>query len=478
MLKDSKTKLYVNGKWQEGNSYYDLKSPYSGEIIARVPLATPEEVEEALASADRGKEVIKKMTSLERAKILEKASHIFEQRLEECAEILTQENAKPIKAAKGEILRTIETYRFAAEEAKRIHGETIPMDAAVSGRGWFAYTRREPLGVIAAITPFNFPFNLVAHKLGPAIAAGNSVVLKPANQTPLSALLTAEIFEEAGLPPGVLNVVTGRGSVIGDVLVRDTRVKMVTFTGSLEVGLSINAKAGLKKVTLELGSNSGLIVDSTYDLDSVVSRCIEGSFAYAGQVCISIQRIYVQQDLYEEFVSKFVERTKKLVMGDPREENTDVSAMIHMDEATRIEKWVEEAMNSNAEILSGGKREGALFEPTIITKGSSELSVNSKEAFAPIVTINPYNEWDEAIEMVNDSSYGLQAGVFTNSMDKAFDATDRIEVGGVMVNDIPSFRVDQMPYGGVKNSGMGKEGIKYSVEEMTNLKMVGFKVNQ
>ncbi|SEH83779.1 Acyl-CoA reductase [Halobacillus karajensis] len=474
MLKEAQAKLYINGKWQEGSDYYDLKSPYNGNFITEVSLATPEEVEKALMSAEKGKEKIKKLTSLERSKILERASAIFEQRLEECAQILTLENAKPIKSARGEIRRTIETYKFAAEEAKRIHGETIPMDAAASGVGRFAYTRKEPLGIIAAITPFNFPFNLVAHKLGPAIASGNSVVLKPAYQTPLSALLTAEIFEEAGLPPGVLNVVTGRGSMIGDILVRDSRVNMVTFTGSLEVGLGIKAKAGLKKVTLELGSNSGLIVDSTDDLDELVAKSVVGSFAFAGQVCISIQRIYVQQRLYDEFVSKFVERTQELVKGDPRDENTDISAMIHLNEAERIEQWLEEAKNSNAKILCGGKREGSLFEPTIITDSLSNLSINSDEAFAPIVTIQPYQEWEEAVAMINDSSYGLHAGVFTNSMEKAFDAAERIEVGGVMINDIPSFRVDHMPYGGVKNSGIGKEGIKYSVEEMMNLKMIGF----
>lgn len=474
MLKERQAKLYINGKWQEGSDYYDLKSPYNCDFITEVSLATPQEVEEALVSAEKGKEKIKKLTSLERSKILERASAIFEQRLEECAQILTLENAKPIKSARGEIRRTIETYKFAAEEAKRIHGETIPMDAAASGAGRFAYTRKEPLGIIAAITPFNFPFNLVAHKLGPAIASGNSVVLKPAYQTPLSALLTAEIFEEAGLPPGVLNVVTGRGSMIGDILVQDSRVNMVTFTGSLEVGLGIKAKAGLKKVTLELGSNSGLIVDSTDDLDEVVAKSVVGSFAFAGQVCISIQRIYVQQRLYDEFVSKFVERTQELVKGDPRDENTDISAMIHFNEAERIEQWLEEAQNSNAKILCGGKREGSLFEPTIITDASSNLSINSDEAFAPIVTIQPYQEWEEAVAMINDSSYGLHAGVFTTSMEKAFDASERMEVGGVMINDIPSFRVDHMPYGGVKNSGIGKEGIKYSVEEMMNLKMVGF----
>jgi acyl-CoA reductase-like NAD-dependent aldehyde dehydrogenase len=477
LLKNSvKKKLYIGGGWEEGSVYYELKSPYSGEVIASVPLANELDVEKALDSAEKGAHVIKNMTSLERSEILENVSRLFTERSEEAAVILAEECAKPIKAARVEIARTIETYKFAAEEAKRIHGETIPMDAAKSGKGRFAFTIREPLGIIAAITPFNFPFNLVAHKLGPAIAAGNSVVLKPANQTPLSALFTAEIFEKAGLPAGVLNVVTGKGSVIGDPLVNDPRVKMVTFTGSLEVGLGLKEKAGLKKVTLELGSNSAVIVDGTDELDSVVARCVEGAYAFAGQVCISVQRIYVKEELYDQFINKFIEKTKQLVIGDPMSENTDLSAMIHQNEAKRVENWLLEAEQSGAVITYGGKRNKAVLEPTIITNGSSKLSISCKEAFAPIVTITSYAKLDEAIELVNDSDYGLQAGIFTPSVQKAFDAVHRIEVGGVMINDIPTYRVDQMPYGGVKNSGTGREGIKYSVEEMTELKLVTFKL--
>jgi acyl-CoA reductase-like NAD-dependent aldehyde dehydrogenase len=471
-----KKNLFIGGEWQEGSDYYDLVSPYNGEKIAEIPLASKEEVLAALSFAEKGAKIIRKMSSLERAEILEKASQLFEKRLEECALTLAKENAKPIKLARAEIKRTIETYKFAAEEAKRIHGETIPMDAALNGKGRFGFTIREPLGVIAAITPFNFPFNLVAHKLGPAIAAGNSVVLKPANQTPLSALITAEIFEEAGLPAGVLNVVTGRGSVIGDILVKDPRVKMVTFTGSLEVGLGIKEKAGLKKVTLELGSNSAVIVDSTDDLESVVARCVEGSFSFAGQVCISVQRIYVQQSLYNEFIQKFVANAEKLVLGDPCSESTDMSSMIHLSEAERIEKWLKEAEHTGVEIVSGGTRQGSLLVPTVIVGDSTKLALSCEEAFAPIVCVTPYETWDQAIDLANDSMYGLQAGVYTTSIQKSFDALNRLEVGGVIINDIPSFRVDQMPYGGVKNSGTGREGIRYSVEEMTELKFASFKL--
>ncbi|WP_242490729.1 aldehyde dehydrogenase family protein [Priestia endophytica] len=470
----NKKKLFIGGEWQEAKQYYDLLSPFSRKVIAQVPLAEKETVLKAIEHAEHGAKEMKKLTALERSNILERAAEIFEERLEECALTLAKENAKPLKAARGEIIRTIETYKFAAEEAKRIHGETIPMDAAKNGKGRFAYTKREPLGVIAAITPFNFPFNLVAHKLGPAFAAGNAVVLKPASQTPLSAFITAEIFEEAGLPKGALNVVTGKGSVVGDVLTTDPRIKMVTFTGSVEVGLGIKEKAGLKKVTLELGSNSAVIVDSVNDIDAVVSRCVEGSFAYAGQVCISIQRIYVHEDLYDEFIQKFVENTKQLKVGDPESESTDLSALIHIKEAERVEEWIEAARREGTEIAHGGTRTGAVLLPTIIKNAKSTQALSCQEAFAPIVSVNAYKTWNEAIDLVNDSLYGLQAGVYTTSMQKAFEAVERLEVGGVIVNDIPSFRVDQMPYGGVKNSGTGREGVKYSVEEMTELKLAVF----
>ncbi len=469
-----KKKLFIGGDWQEANVYYDLKSPYSGQVIAQVPLAEKEVVLKAIEYAEHAAKEMKKLTALERSEILERVAELFEKRLEECALTLAKENAKPLKAARGEIVRTIETYQFAAEEAKRIHGETIPMDAAKNGKGRFAFTKREPLGIIAAITPFNFPFNLVAHKVGPAIAAGNSVILKPASQTPLSAIITAEIFEEAGLPKGALNVVTGKGSVIGDILITDPRIKMVTFTGSVEVGLGIKEKSGLKKVTLELGSNSAVIVDSVKDLDAVVSRCVEGSFAFAGQVCISVQRIYVQEDLFDEFIEKFVEKTKKLKIGDPETESTDLSAMINLKEAVRVEKWIEEARKAGTKIVCGGTRDGAVLLPTIIKNAESTQAISCQEAFAPIVSINSYKTWNEAIDLVNDSVYGLQAGVYTTCVQKAFEAVDLLEVGGVIVNDIPSFRVDQMPYGGVKNSGTGREGVKYSVEEMTELKLAVF----
>lgn len=471
-----KQKLFINGKWEDGTDYEELRSPYNQEIIGMIPLATKEQVDNAVASAQQATKTMRDLTSFERAEILEKVSDLFTERLEECALILAAENAKPLKAARAEIIRTAETYKFAAEEAKRLHGETVPLDAAKTGKGRFGYTKREPLGVIAAITPFNFPFNLVAHKLGPAFAAGNTVVLKPASQTPLSAIMTAKLFEEAGLPNGALNVVTGKGSVIGDLLVQDHRVKMITFTGSVPVGTRIKEKAGLKRVTLELGSNAAVIIDSADDLDAVAARCVEGAFNFAGQVCISVQRIYVNERLYDEFIEKMRHHTSKLVLGDPKLENTDVSSLIHPNENVRIENWVKEAKATEAKVIIGGNREGSVFQPTVLVNTNENLSISCNEVFGPVVSVNSYKVWEDAIRLVNDSEYGLQAGVYTTNIQKAFEAADRLEVGGVIINDIPTFRVDNMPYGGVKNSGVGKEGIKYSTEEMTELKFVSFKL--
>jgi acyl-CoA reductase-like NAD-dependent aldehyde dehydrogenase len=396
---------------------------------------------------------------------------------EECARIIAMEAAKPLKAARGEVDRTIMTYTFAAQEARRLYGETVPMDAAPGGEGRIAYTVKEPLGVIAAITPFNFPMNLVAHKVGPAIAAGNSVVLKPASQTPLSAYKVAEFFHKAGLPNGALNVITGRGKAIGDGLLEDERVKMITFTGSPEVGKYIREKAGLKRVTLELGSNSAVIIDKNTKIEKYISRIVSGAFAFQGQVCISVQRIYVHEARFEEFVSQFISEAKKLIIGDPLHENTDLSAMISKNDVERIKGWIDSAVNNGAEVVLGGIEEGFILHPTVLLNVPPEEKISCEEAFAPVVHINRVKDIHEAIELVNASKYGLQAGIFTNDVQTAFMATRQLHVGGVMVNDFPTFRVDHMPYGGVKLSGMGREGIKYAVEEMTELKLVSFKLD-
>jgi len=467
--------LFVNGEWREAQEYRTLYSPYSGEAIAEIAYAGEAEVELALQAAEQARPMMAKLPAHERAAILEKLVRLLERHFDECARLIATEAAKPLTTAKGEVARTIQTYRFSAEEAKRIHGETIPMDAAPGGEGRIAYTIRQPLGVIAAITPFNFPMNLVAHKVGPAIASGNTIVLKPAAQTPLSSLFLAELLQEAGLPAGALNVVTGSGSVIGDVLTRDERVKMITFTGSPEVGIGIRNKAGLKRVTLELGSNAALIVDKGVALDAVIPRAVTGAFSFAGQVCISIQRIYVHEELYEAFVEAFVAQTQTLRLGDPLDPQTDVSALISPKDVERSLAWIAEAKQLGATVATGGEREGNILQPTVLLGVDPRAKVSCREVFAPIVLINKVSTIEEAIAHVNDSRYGLQAGIFTNRIDTAMKAAEELHVGGVMINEIPTFRVDHMPYGGVKESGMGREGVKYAIEEMTELKLVCIK---
>lgn len=465
-------KYYVNGEWKSAEKRAELYSPYKKEVIAYIPQATRVEVEQAIDFAYESRKEMENLTAYERASILEHIAQLFSENREKAAEIISLEAAKPMKFSLGEIDRTIETYKFAAEEAKRLTGEMIPMDAAKNGANRFGYTIEEPLGVIGAITPFNFPQNLVAHKVGPAIAAGNTIVLKPASQTPLSALFLAELIDQTALPKGAFNVVTGSGRTVGDALVESDRVKMITFTGSPAVGIGIREKAGLKKVALELGSNAGLIIDKGVDLTQIVPKCVTGAFSNQGQVCISLQRTYVMDELFDEFIAQFVSAATKLTIGDPLDEKTDVSAMIHHAEQERAISWVNEAVDRGAEILTGGKMENGVFMPTILTNVASDLKVSCQEVFAPIVIVNRISSIEEGIEAINDSSYGLQAGIFTNDIQTAFKASKRLEVGGVMINDVPTYRVDQMPYGGVKESGTGKEGLKYAIQEMTETKLV------
>lgn len=469
-----KKQLFINGEWIETESYKDLLSPYSNEKIGEIASATEEDVDKAIAAAYQTNEIMAEMPAHQRASILEKVANLIEARAEEAAKIISAEAAKPYKTALGEVNRTVATYKFSAEEAKRIHGETIPLDAAVGGENRIAYTVREPIGVIGAITPFNFPMNLVAHKVGPAIASGNTVVLKPAEQTPLSSLFLADIFKEAGLPDGALNIVTGKGSVVGEKIVKDDRVKKISFTGSPAVGIGIRNKAGLKRVTLELGSNAAVIIDQGVDLDKIIDRCVMGAFSFQGQVCISLQRVYIHESLYEQFVEKMVAATKQLKIGDPLDPNTDVSALISPSDVDRALAWIEEAKQGGAKILTGGDAEGNVLQPTILTDVDAKLKVSCQEVFAPIVLINKVSSVKEAINYVNDSRYGLQAGIYTDNIHTALMATKKLHVGGVMVNDIPTFRVDHMPYGGVKESGVGREGVKYAIEEMTEQKLVVF----
>ncbi|GAB6612619.1 aldehyde dehydrogenase family protein [Bacillus cereus] len=472
-----KKHLYINGSWKSVNTYKPLYAPYSEETLAEIAQGTEEDVKEAVTAAKNAMTKMNTLSAYDRATILEKVAQKMDERREEFAEIIAKEAAKPIRAARGEVDRTVQTYKFAAEEAKRIYGETLPLDAAPGADGRIAYTIRKPIGVIGAITPFNFPLNLVAHKVGPAIAAGNTVVLKPADQTPLSSYALVELFEEAGLPNGALNIISGPGPTVGEAIVKNDYVASITFTGSPKVGIGIKQKAGLKRVTLELGSNAAVIIDEDVELtDEIIERVKWGAFVNNGQVCISVQRVFVHETKIHEFLSKLKKAMESVVVGDPSLEETDVSALISKKDVERIDMWVQEAIKEGATVLCGGKKQDArIFEPTVLTNVPDHVSVQCQEVFGPLMTVNTFKEFDEAIEQVNNSRYGLQAGVFTNNLFKAMRAIDELEVGGVMINDIPTFRVDHMPYGGVKESGTGREGIKYAIEEMTEMKLVCIK---
>jgi acyl-CoA reductase-like NAD-dependent aldehyde dehydrogenase len=467
--------LYINGEQKKADRTYTLYSPYNHEALAEIAMADEEDVKEAIAGAHYAYEKMKEMPAHERSAILSRVAQLLSEQKEEAARIIALEAGKPIRTARGEVDRTVATYQFAAEEAKRIYGETIPMDAAPGGENRLGFTWREPLGVVTAISPFNFPFNLVAHKLGPAFAAGNTVVLKPAEQTPLSAYFIADLFQQAGLPDGALQVITGSGKELSEALITDPLVKKVTFTGSAAVGKMIKKQAGLRKVTLELGSNSGLIVEPDVPLEKIIPRCVEGAFSFAGQVCISLQRIYVHSAIYDEFCERFIERAKTLKKGDPLDETTDVSAMISERETERILSWVEEAVTQGASIGLGGSVKEGMFEPTVLLNVTEQMAVSCQETFAPVVSIVKYDDLDDAIDLVNRSVYGLNVAIYTQNIMNAMHAARKFESGGVIINDIPTFRLDHMPYGGVKDSGYGREGIKYAVQEMTELKFVTIK---
>jgi acyl-CoA reductase-like NAD-dependent aldehyde dehydrogenase len=445
---------------------------YTGETIAEVPKATSGMTDRAIKAAREAFPAWSRTPAYKRSRVLEKAALIIEQRREEIAETICREAGKAWRHSLAEVSRSVETFRFSAEEAKRIHGETVPMDASPAGEGRIGFWLRCPLGVVSAITPFNFPLNLVAHKVGPALAVGNTVVLKPASTTPLTAIRLAAILDEAGLPPGVLHVLVGPGDTVGEWLTTDPRIDKITFTGSAPVGEAIVRRAGLKKVTMELGNNSGTIIEPDADLSVAVPRCVVSSFANAGQVCISLQRLYVHKAIAKEFIGRFVEEAGKLKVGNPMDKDCDVGPMIDLKEAERAEAWVREAVDEGAKVLLGGRREGRVMFPTVLTGVRSEMKVMCREAFAPLVSIYEYESFDDAVAMVEDSPYGLQAGIFTNDLRKAMHAVDRINVGGVMINDTSMFRVDHMPYGGNKMSGMGREGVRYACEEMTSIKMV------
>ena len=447
---------------------------YTGETIAELPSAGPDEVRAAVSRAAAAFPDWAETPAHRRSAILAGVASRLQERRDEIATLICREAGKAWKYSIGEVQRGIETFGFAAEEAKRIHGETIPMDASPAGEGRIGFYLRTPLGVVSAITPFNFPLNLVAHKVAPALAAGNTLVLKPAEETPLTAAALGGILAEAGVPDGVFNLVHGDGPTTGEALVTDPRPAKISFTGSPPVGARILKMAGLKRVTLELGNNSGTIVEPDADLDRAVPRCVMSAFANAGQVCISLQRLYVHEQIAPTFLERFLAATSALKVGNPLDRDCDVGPMISDEAADRAEAWIRDAVGEGATLLAGGRREGRLIWPAVLTGTRPEMKVMCQEAFAPLVSVVTYRRYEDALAMLADSPYGLQAGVYTRDLHKAFAAVKRLDVGGVMVNDTSIFRVDHMPYGGNRMSGIGREGVRFAVEEMTNLRMVCF----
>ena len=463
-------KLLIAGGWVETGEWEEVRSPYSGEVVGRVPKAGADETRRAIDAAEGAMQ--EPLPAHKRAEILVRVAATLGRRHDEVARLISDEAGKPMKAAKIEASRAMSTYTFSAVEARKLAGEMVPMDASQAGEGKLAFTLRRPIGVVGAISPFNFPLNLVAHKIAPALAAGCAVVLKPAGQTPLSALLLAELETEAGLPPGWLNVLVGPASEIGDVLIADERVKAITFTGSSAVGWGLRERAPRKRVNLELGNATPLIVEADADVEAAAAATAQHGFSFAGQSCISIQRAYVQRSVYDDYLERLLPKVEQLVLGDPADEETDVGPVIDEAARDRILEWIDEARSGGAEILTGGELEGDLIRPTVIANASPDLMVSCEEVFGPVVTVNPYDSFDEAIELANGTRYGLQGGIFTGSVQTAFRAAQELEFGGVTVNEAPTFRADQMPYGGVKDSGNTREGPAYAVRELTEQRVV------
>jgi len=463
--------FFVDGRWQQEGDIVEIRSPYDGTLVARVAQGRKEHAEAAIAAAVKAFGTTRRLPAFERQRILRQIVAFMIERKEEFARTLAQEAGKPIKAARTEIERSIFTFTVAAEESTRIHGEYLPLDWQEFTAGRWGIVRRFPIGPIAGITPFNFPLNLVAHKVAPAIAAGCPIVLKPAPQTPLCSLLLAECVQQAGWPDGGLSVLPLSNEDAG-LLVTDERIKLISFTGSVPVGWDIKRRAGKKKVVLELGGNAAVLVHSDADVAYAAERCVVGGFAYAGQTCISVQRILVEQSVYGKFTDLLIEAVKQLKTGDPMDESTDVGPLIRESDAIRTTAWIDEAVRAGARLLCGGRRTHNIVEPTILTGTKPDMKVNCQEIFGPVVTVEPYQNFDQALRQVNSSIYGMQAGVFTRDAKLLFQAYEELEVGGVIAGDVPSFRIDHMPYGGVKDSGLGREGLRYAIEEMTEPKLL------
>jgi len=464
-------KIYFAGKFHSTNNILEVENPYTNEVFAQTYVAGKQELEIAIKAALGVEKEMKFLSSHKKYEILKFIAAEIEKKQDYFAEIIANEAAKPHIYALGEVKRAVQTFTIAAEEAKRLPKEYVSLDWTAPGVGKEGLIKHFPIGLIAGIAPFNFPLNLAVHKLAPAIAAGNPIILKPSRNTPLSTLALAEIFDKSELPKGAVSVIPmDRES--GNQLVTDERFKLISFTGSPQVGWKMKREAGKKRVLLELGGNAGVIISDTADIDYAVNRAIIGGFAYSGQVCIHAQRIYVHKNIFEEFSTKFVEKAKKLRVGSPLDANTEISAMIDEPNAIRVQQWVDEAIKDGAKVLCGAKRKGTFYEPTVLTETHNEMKVCALEVFGPVVTLEPIENFEQGLKFINDSQYGLQAGVFTNKYDEINLAFNHIEAGGVIINDVPTFRVDHMPYGGVKNSGFGREGVKYSIAEMMEPKLL------
>jgi len=469
-------KLLIDGQWVDGGPLLEVRNKYTGQALGAVATARREDVDAALAAAQRAAPLMADLPAHKRSEYLLRAAALIRERRDDFARTIAAEAGKALKYARAEVDRGISTFTIASEEAKRLQGETVPLDAVPAGEGYFGFWVRRPVGVIAAISPFNFPLNLVAHKVAPALAAGNTLVLKPASTTPLTAVKLCEVLVEAGLPAGAINLVVGSGSTVGEWLITDPRVAKITFTGSPPVGQHITQVAGIKKITLELGNTSPVIIAPDADLDFVAKRCAIGAYYNSGQVCISVQRIYSQREVYEPFAEKFVQASEAMIVGDPLDERVDVGPMIDSHEVDRIDGWVHEAQTAGAQVLTGGKRAGNVYWPTVLTNVQPAMKVVAEEAFAPIASVIACDDFEEALRQADATPFGLQVGVFTRDINRVFRAIKRLNFGGVIINDTPVFRADHMPYGGNRQSGLGREGVRYAMEDMTNIQMVSIRL--
>lgn len=474
MALQEKYPYYLANKAESPNHDLEVTNKYTGEVATRVPLASPQDIDRAIAAAERAAGPMAKLPPYARKEVLNHCVKRFRERSEELARALCIEAGKPIKDSRGEVSRLIDTFEIAAEEATRIGGEVLPLDISSRAHGYRGMYKRVPVGPCSFISPFNFPLNLAAHKVAPAIAAGCPFVLKPASRTPIGALVIGEVLAETDLPEGAFSILPCRRDG-ADLFTTDERLKLLSFTGSPDVGWDLKSKAGKKKVVLELGGNAACVIDETADLDKAVARVVVGAFYQSGQSCISVQRIMIAASVYDDFKSRLVEKVKSLKAGDPSNEDTFIGPMISESEASRLHGWIEAAVKAGGKLLCGGGREGAMLEATLLEDVPRDLDICAGEAFGPAAVLSKFDDFDRVLEEVNDSVFGLQAGIFTQRLDRAMKAWDELHVGGVVIGDVPSWRVDNMPYGGVKDSGLGREGLRYAIEDMTEIRLLVIK---